>query len=38
MLEAKHQGKDIENIKQGKLVGKSSNQDLMVAGNARKGS
>ena len=32
--EAKHQGKDIENIKQGKLVGKSSNQDLMVAGNA----
>lgn len=32
--EAKHQGKDIENIKQGKLVGKLSNQDLMVAGNA----
>ena len=32
--EAKHQGKDIENIRQGKLVGKSSNQDLMVAGNA----
>ena len=32
--EAKHQGKDIENIKQGKLVGKSDNQDLMAAGNA----
>lgn len=32
--EAKHQGKDIENIKQGKLVGKSADQDLMVAGNA----
>lgn len=32
--EAKHQGKDIENIKQGKLVGKNNNQDLMVAGNA----
>lgn len=32
--EAKHQGKDIENIKKGKLVGKDSNQDLMAAGNA----
>lgn len=32
--EAKHQGKDIENIKQGILVGKNSDQDLMVAGNA----
>lgn len=32
--EAKHQGKDIENIKAGKLVGKRNNQDLMAAGNA----
>ncbi len=32
--EAKHQGKDIENIQNGKLVGKNNNQDLMVAGNA----
>lgn len=32
--EAKHQGKDIENIKSGKLVGKNGDQDLMVAGNA----
>ncbi len=32
--EAKHQGKDIENILKGKLVGKSNNQDLMAAGNA----
>lgn len=32
--EAKHQGKDIENIKKGKLVGKKNNQDLMAAGNA----
>lgn len=32
--EAKHQGKDIENIKAGKLVGAKNNQDLMVAGNA----
>jgi len=32
--EAKHQGKDIENIKKGKLVGKANNQDLMAAGNA----
>lgn len=34
ITEAKFQGKDIENIKKGRLVGKSSNQDLMVAGNA----
>jgi type II restriction enzyme len=32
--EAKHQGKDIENITAGKLVGKKNNQDLMAAGNA----
>lgn len=32
--EAKYQGKDIENIKIGKLVGKHSNQVLMAAGNA----
>ncbi len=32
--EAKHQGKDIENIRNGKLVGTKSNQDTMVAGNA----
>lgn len=32
--EAKHQGKDIENIKAEKLVGKNNDQDLMVAGNA----
>lgn len=32
--EAKHQGKDIENIKAGILVGKKNNQDLMAAGNA----
>jgi len=32
--EAKHQGKDIENIRLGKLVGKNSNQDTMIAGNA----
>lgn len=32
--EAKHQGKDIENIRKGVLVGKSKNQDLMAAGNA----
>lgn len=32
--EAKHQGKDIENIVAGKLVGKKNDQDLMVAGNA----
>ncbi|MBQ2152305.1 MAG: restriction endonuclease, partial [Clostridia bacterium] len=32
--EAKHQGKDIENINVGKFVGKNSDQDLMQAGNA----
>lgn len=32
--EAKHQGKDIENIRKGKLVGKNNNQDVMDAGNA----
>lgn len=32
--EAKHQGKDIENIKKGVLVGIKKNQDLMAAGNA----
>lgn len=32
--EAKHQGKDIENIQKGILVGKNKDQDLMAAGNA----
>jgi len=32
--EAKHQGKDIENIQKGKLVGKNNDQDLMAAGTA----
>jgi type II restriction enzyme len=32
--EAKFQGKDIDNIKSGKLVGKNNDQDLMAAGNA----
>lgn len=32
--EAKYQGKDIENIKKGILVGKNKDQDLMAAGNA----
>ncbi len=32
--EAKHQGKDIENIRNGILVGKANDQDLMAAGNA----
>jgi type II restriction enzyme len=32
--EAKHQGKDVDNIKAGILVGKNKDQDLMVAGNA----
>ena len=32
--EAKHQGKDIENIKAGNLLGKKDNQDIMAAGNA----
>ena len=34
VTEAKHQGKDIENIRQGILVGAKNNQDLMAAGNA----
>lgn len=34
VTEAKHQGKDIENIKKGLLVGKNNDQDLMIAGNA----
>lgn len=34
VAEAKHQGKDIENIRIGKLVGTNNNQDLMAAGNA----
>jgi type II restriction enzyme len=32
--EAKFQGKDVENIKAGALVGKNKDQNLMVAGNA----
>lgn len=32
--EAKYQGKDIENIRKGKLVGRKKNQVLMAAGNA----
>ena len=32
--EAKHQGKDIENIQNGILVGKNKDQDIMIAGNA----
>lgn len=32
--EAKYQGKDIDNIESGTLVGKNNNQDLMAAGNA----
>ena len=34
MSEAKHQGKDIENISKGILVGKNKDQDIMGAGNA----
>ena len=34
VCEAKHQGKDIENISKGILVGKNNDQALMVAGNA----
>jgi type II restriction enzyme len=34
VTEAKHQGKDIENIKNGTLVGTKADQDLMAAGNA----
>lgn len=32
--EAKYQGKDVENIQAGVLVGKNKDQELMVAGNA----
>lgn len=32
--EAKHQGKDIENIEKGELVGAKKDQDIMAAGNA----
>lgn len=32
--EAKHQGKDIANITEGKFVGKNKDQDVMAAGNA----
>ena len=32
--EAKHQGKDVDNIRKGILVGTKKNQDLMAAGNA----
>ncbi len=34
VTEAKYQGKDIENIREGVLVGKNKDQDLMAAGNA----
>lgn len=34
VAEAKYQGKDIENIKNGILVGTNSDQELMAAGNA----
>ena len=34
--EAKHQGKDIENIKAGKLVRKKNDQNLMATGNAQR--
>jgi len=34
ITEAKHQGKDIENIRDGNLVGKQNDQYLMAAGNA----
>ena len=34
VTEAKHQGKDIDNIKAGNMVGKNNDQDLMAAGNA----
>ena len=34
VAEAKYQGKDIENIQKGKLVGENNDQDLMAAGNA----
>ncbi|MBL7663294.1 restriction endonuclease [bacterium] len=34
VAEAKHQGKDVENIKNGLQVGTKNDQDLMAAGNA----
>ncbi len=34
ICEAKHQGKDIENISKGLLVGKNNDQEYMLAGNA----
>lgn len=34
VAEAKHQGKDVENIKSGTQVGTNNDQDLMAAGNA----
>lgn len=34
VTEAKHQGKDVENIKSGTQVGTNNDQDLMAAGNA----
>lgn len=34
VTEAKHQGKDVENIKSGIQVGTNNDQDLMAAGNA----
>ena len=34
ICEAKHQGKDIENISKGLLVGKNNDQEFMLAGNA----
>jgi hypothetical protein len=34
VTEAKFQGKDVENIQKGVLVGKNNDQELMVAGNA----
>lgn len=34
VTEAKHQGKDVENIKNGTQVGTNNDQDLMAAGNA----
>lgn len=34
VTEAKYQGKDIENIRQGLLVGTNKDQDIMAAGNA----
>jgi type II restriction enzyme len=34
VTEAKHQGKDVENIRNGNLVGTKNDQDIMAAGNA----